>query len=104
LAGPELLEQIISLGVVHVVLLDVAWRPGVAMSRGHCRHHDWLSLDSFAGDVALFLIGEPISGYYYRGIGSPEAAAAEQVTDALPVAFARRPLFARFARRRSRHF
>ena len=69
------------------------------MSRGHCRHHDWLSLDSFAADVALFLIGEPISGYYYRGIGSPEAAAAEQVTDALPVAFARRPLFARFARR-----
>lgn len=34
--------------------------------------------DSFGANVALFWSDKPYSAYHYRGIGSPEAAAAEQ--------------------------
>jgi len=40
------------------------------------------ALDDFGADIALFWSGEPDSAYHYRGIGSPEAAAAESAADA----------------------
>jgi phosphonoacetate hydrolase len=40
------------------------------------------ALEEFGADVALFWSGEPDSAYHYRGIGSPEAAGAENAADA----------------------